>query len=62
MDSLLLQVQQALLGPLQTLQVLHQVSQVIPGLPGLDVGEPAAAQSHQDGHAQNQVLPAVLSA
>lgn len=58
---LLLQLQQALLSPLQTFQVLHQSSQVTAGLPLLDVGEPASAQRHQDGHPQNQILPLVMS-
>lgn len=61
-DALLLQVEQALLRPLQALQVLHQLPQVVSGLPGLGVGEPAAAERHQDGQSQHQVLPAALLA
>lgn len=61
-DSLLLQVEQALLRPLQALQVLHQLPQVVSGLAGLGVGEPAAAQRHQDGQTQHQVLPVALPA
>lgn len=61
-DALLLQVEQALLRPLQALQVLHQLPQVVSGLPGLGVGEPAAAKRHQDGQTQHQVLPAALLA
>lgn len=61
-DVLLLQVEQALLRPLQALQVLHQLPQVVSGLPGLDVGEPAAAKRHQDGQTEHQVLPAALLA
>lgn len=62
MDSLLLQVHQALLSPLQTLQVLHQLPHVVSGLPSLDIGEPAATQRHQDGQTQDQILPLVMSA
>lgn len=61
-DVLLLQVEQALLRPLQALQVLHQLPQVVSGLPGLGVGEPAAPKRHQDGQTQHQVLPAALLA
>lgn len=60
-DSLLLQLQQALLSPLQTFQVFHQSFQVTAGLPLLDVGEPASAQCHKDRHPQNQILPLVMS-
>lgn len=59
-DLLLLHLQQALLSPLQTLQVLHQSSQVAAGLPLLDVGEPASAQCREDGHPQDQILPLVM--
>lgn len=59
-DLLLLQLQQALLGPLQTFQVFHQSSQVTAGPPLLDVGEPASTQCHKDGHPQNQILPLVM--
>lgn len=59
LDSLLLQVQQALLSSLQTFQVLHQLPHVISGLPGLCVSKPAAPQGHQDGQGQNPILPSV---
>lgn len=59
--SLLLQVVQALLGPLQALEVFHHLLHVVLGVAVLDVGEPAAAHADDDGHHQHEVLQVVVS-
>lgn len=60
-DSLLLQVVQTLLCPLEPLQVLHHFLHVLLGVAVLDVGKPAAAYPDHNGHHQHEVLQVVVT-
>lgn len=50
-----------LLSPVETLQVLHHLLHVLLGVAVLDVGEPAAAHTDDNGHHQHEVLEVVVT-
>ena len=60
-NLLLLQVVEALLGPLQALQVRHHLLHVVLGVAVLDEGEPAASHADHYGNHQHEVLQVVVS-
>ena len=57
---LLLQVVEALLSPLQALQVRHHLLHVVLGVAVLDEGKPAAAHADHYGNHQHEVLQVVV--
>lgn len=61
MLSLLLEVVEALLGPLETIQVIHHLLHVVFRVSILDVREPAASHPNDDRDDQHEVLQMVVS-